>query len=433
MQQKLRILTSLISFCALITLLAPISHSQTIEKIVAVVDDNVVLASEMNSRVEAIMFRYQETGTEIPPIAILEQQVLDQLIIERIQLDFARRIGIVISEEEMFGSFQNVAASNGMTVEEFSNVLVQQGGSVNEFLRDLNNDLTINELQRNIINQRIVVTDSEIDRFLDSEEGQFWQTPDYFLGHIQLDLAATASPEEVIAQQNLADDIYNQLQQGADFATLAVRHSSGPSAIEGGDLGWRKPAQFPKEISDVMLRAEIGDVTPPVRSAGGYHLMKVYDKRGGDAPQMVQQTSAQHILIQPNEIRTLEQAYALTLELRNRISSGESFEDLAAEFSDDVSNALKGGDLGWVFPGQMVAPFENAMNLTLEGEISDPVETEFGRHLVKVNERKDVDVTDVVMRNQADSMIRSQRFEEELDIWHQELRSESFIQIVDND
>ncbi len=409
---------------------ASLSLSQTVEKVIAIVDDNVVLVSELDTRIQSVIKRYQETGTEIPPLEILTNQLLEQLIMERIQLDLAARLGFNISEEDIFATYESIAASNGMSPEEFAAMLAQEGTTVTQFLRDLRDEITLTELQKAAVDDRIIVTEAEIDSFLNTAEGKFWQSPDYFLGHIQLSLGSTASPEEVLTQQQTADEVYNLLQEGEDFRVLATRYSGGQSAYEGGDLGWRKPAQFPSELAEAIAKTEPGDVTPPVRSSGGIHIFKVYEKRGGDARQMVQQTQAQHILVQPTEIMTPAGARELIFEIHQRLKSGESFEDLARQYSDDVSNALKGGDLGWVYPGQMVSRFEDAMNLTPVGDISDPVETEYGWHVVKVNERKDVDVTDQVMRNQAASLIKNQRYDEELDIWLQEIRNEAFVQIV---
>lgn len=408
------------------------SQAQNIDKVVAIVDDDVVLASELNSRVNAIKARFVNEPEQLPPDSVLREQVLDRLISESIQLQMATRGGIFISDDQVSQSFTQLAQNQGLTPNQLMTELSNQGESVTSVMRDLRRELTLQQVQQARVNSRIYISDAEVDTFLRSAEGQFWQQPSLNLRHIQFSLTSNASPSEVSTAQNLSRTVMDKLEQGEKFDALAVQYSGGPTALDGGQIGWRRAVEFPAEISEALENATIGMITEPVRSSGGIHIFKVEDIRGGDQAEMVQQTKARHILIKPNEIRSNEDARELVAELRERIlNDGESFEELAKEYSEDISNSLKGGDLDWVYPGQMVAPFETAMNATEVGEVSAPVETRFGWHILRVDDRREVDMSSNIMRNQARNVLRSQRYPEELDLWTREIRSDAFVSIVE--
>ena len=407
------------------------AQAQRVDKIVAIVDDDVVLASELDSRINSVKARLADQSGQLPPENILRAQVLEHLVNENIQIQLAQRGGIHISDEQIDQSFAQFAAGQGLSSEQLLRELNNQGKSLTAVMRDLRRELTLQQIQQAQVNRRIYISDAEVDNFLKSAEGQFWQKPSLNLRHIVFTLASNVGPSEVSTAQNLAKTVSAKLGQGEDFATMAVQYSNGPTALEGGHIGWRRAIEFPPEIGEALEGAEIGTITRPVRSSGGIHIFQVLGIRGGDEAEMVQQTKARHILIKPNQIRSADESRDIAASLRERILAGESFDDLAKEHSEDISNSLKGGDLDWVLPGQMVPSFEAAMNATEAGDISEPVETRFGWHILKVDDRREVDMSSDIMRHQARNVLRSQRYPEELDLWTREIRSDAFVSIIE--
>lgn len=403
---------------------------QHLDGIAAIVDDGIVLESQIEMRMQAIKQRFAGSGGQLPSDEVLREQLLDRLILEELQLQMASRGGIRISEAELTNAIQRVAASNGMSGDEFINSLAAQGENVNEIVLEIRNEMILQQLQQIQVSQRIFISEAEVTNFLNSEEGRFWTAPDYNLQHILLPLTANASPQAVLAAQQSVNEIQQSLAEGGDFSALAVQYSGAPNSLEGGNLGWRKAAEFPPEIADQLSASSAGEVTRPIRSAGGIHIFKINEVRRAEDMSMVQQTHSRHILLSPNEIRSEDETRQLADELYTRLTEGESFEELAESYSEDISNALRGGDLGWATPGQFVPEFEQTMNATPIGELGGPVRSQFGWHIIKVEDRRQVDMTDDLMRQQARNLLANQRFDEELDLWLRELKSDAFIEIL---
>jgi len=406
------------------------AQPEEIDGIVAIVDTDVVLRSELSTRFEAIKGRFAGNTTQLPPDDILRAQVLDHLILERIQLTTAARFGIQVLDDEVTQSFSELAVRNNLTEQQLLSRMVESGESPSGIFRDIRNELTVQKLQQALVNQRIFISDGEIENFLNSSEGQLWAAPSLNIQHILIPLSGDASPADVSSAQTLAASVYEKLQTGSDFGTLAVQFSSGPSALKGGSLGWRRAVEFQPELAKVLQNAEIQTPTQPTRAAGGLHIFLVHDIRGGTEAEFIQQTETRHILLKPNTIRSDEETKQLAQELRERALNGEDFSDLAHEYSEDISNAMNGGYLDWVLPGAMVPSFEQAMDSTAEGDISQPIKTQFGWHILRVEARRDVDMSTDIMRNQARNVLQNQRFEEELDLWQRELRSDAFVSII---
>lgn len=410
------------------------AQGEQIDRVIAIVDDSVVLSSELETRLQNVKARFADQPQQLPPDEELKEQLLERLIIETIQLQLAQRFGISPTEEQVNQSFAQMANSQGMSPEEMISQIQAQGESVTSIMRGIRRELTIQQLQQAAVNDRIEITDAEIDNFLRSTEGQFWQSSSLNLQHIQINLASNADPGQVASAQGTADAVIENLEAGQPFENMAVQYSNGPTALDGGNIGWRRLMEFPQEIREALEETEVGGYTEPVRSSGGLHIFKVLDERGGmSQQQMVEQTKTRHILLMPNEIRDNEETRELAESLRQRVLDGESFEDLAAEYSEDISNSLKGGDLGWVLPGQMVPPFEAAMNETEVGEVSPPVETRFGWHILLVEDRREEDMSDNIMRNQAYGVLHNQQFPEELDLWLREIRGDAFVSILNQE
>lgn len=420
---------------ALLILLAlPLTiQSQELDRIVAIVDDGVVVKSQLDERVVAIQQRFADDPTQLPSVDILREQIIERLIIEEVQLQLAARSGVRAGDAQIDQAFAELAQSNGMQPQAFLNELSSLGdGSVTKIIRDLQNELTIQQLQQIQVPNRIQITEAEVDLFLESAEGQMFSAPELLLGHIFLAVPSTAGPGEISLAEETAAILIREYEAGADFSNLAVQYSSGPSALEGGQLGWRRAIEFAPELGAAMAEVDIGELVGPVRGAGGFHMFLVEDIRGGNVATMIQQTKTRHILIRPNEIRSAEDAKELIELIHKQLVDGESFEELARIYSDDVANALDGGDLGWVLPGSMVGEFEEATDNTATGEFSDPVLTAFGWHVLLVEDRRDVDMSNDMLRQQATNVLGGQRFEEELDLWIREIRSEAFIQILED-
>lgn len=413
----------------LILLASPaLSQLRLLDSIVAIVDNDVVMASELEERVDAIYQRIQESGTEAPPREALIPQVLDRLILERIQLDIARRAGVHVSDEEINGTLVSIAQSEGLTPEQFLQTITSQGLSIAALREQLETEMLLARVQQSQVNRRIYISEQEVNNFLASDEGRNFVSPDVNLGHILLPLSSAASLDEVQATSDKANMILERIAAGDDFRNLAITHSADQSALQGGDLGWRKMAELPDVFIAPLTDLQPGQVTNAIRSNAGLHILKLYDKRGGEQ-QLIQQSKARHILLKPNEIRDDEATYAKLAEIANSIRAGEPFAEMARQHSEDLGSALSGGDLGWSLPGKFVPEFEQVMETIPLNEVSEPFRSQFGWHILQVTERRDQDFSEDIMRHQAENILRQRKFESEQQIWLQEIRDEAFVDI----
>ena len=416
---------------ALIILLVSLQASaqiKVLDKIVAIVDDDVVLKSELDQRMDAIVAQLTQSGTQMPPEKILEQQVLERLISERLQLTMGYDSGVRISDEELNQAIARVAASNKISVAQYIEQVALQGSSISAMRGEIRNELTIMRVQQGKVMRRIRISEQELDNFLKSEEGRFVTSPDVNIGQILLSISSDSNRKSIDQVVGRADLLFNQIDQGADFRAIAIANSADQSALQGGDLGWRKMAQLPGVFIDAVEKLDIGEVSQPIRSAAGYHLIKLYERRGGEE-QLVEQHFARHILIKPNQIRDQKTTINQLNELRKRSIAGEDFAILAKEFSEDPGSALSGGELGWSTPGMFVPEFEQTMSTIAVNDISEPFASQFGWHILQVTERRQQDFSSEILRNKAQSMLRQRKYEEELQVWLQEIRDEAFIEI----
>jgi peptidyl-prolyl cis-trans isomerase SurA len=293
---------------------------------------------------------------------------------------------------------------------------------------EIRNELTIMRVQQGKVMRRIRISEQELDNFLKSEEGRFVTSPDVNIGQILLSISSDSNRKSIDQVVGRADLLFNQIEQGADFRAIAIANSADQSALQGGDLGWRKMAQLPGVFIDAVEKLDAGEVSQPIRSAAGYHLIKLYERRGGEE-QLVEQHFARHILIKPNQIRDQKTTINQLNELRKRSIAGEDFAILAKEFSEDPGSALSGGELGWSTPGMFVPEFEQTMGTIAINDISEPFASQFGWHILQVTERRQQDFSSEILRNKAQSMLRQRKYEEELQVWLQEIRDEAFIEI----
>lgn len=420
--------TATLAACALLVSLSATAQIELLDKVIAIVDDDVVLQSELNQRVATVYAQIQQSGTQAPPQDILLQQVLERLISERLQLNIAYSAGVRIPDEELNAAMGRIAAGNQLTMEQYVEQVHSQGQTIAAVREEIRNELTLMRVQQGKVMRRIRISQQELDNFLNSEEGRFLTSPDVNIGQILLSVPSSASTAEADKVLAKAKDLQAQISSGVDFRQLAIANSADQSALQGGDLGWRKMAQLPGVFIDAVEDLAVDEVSQPIRSGAGYHLLKLYERRGG-GEQLIEQHFARHILIKPNQIRDQETTVSELNKLRDRALAGEDFAGLAKEFSEDPGSGLKGGELGWSTPGMFVPEFEQTMNSIAVGEISTPFSSQFGWHILQVTERRKQDFSDDILRNRAENMLRQRKYEEELQVWLQEIRDEAFIEI----
>lgn len=417
--------------CTMLVSLSATAQIQLLDKVIAIVDDDVVLQSELDLRVASVYAQIQQSGTQPPPQEILLQQVLERLISERLQLNIAYSAGVRIPDEELNAAMARIAAGNKMTMEQYVEQVHSQGQTIANVREEIRNELMLMRVQQGKVMRRIRISQQELDNFLNSEEGRFLTSPDVNIGQILLSVpssASTADADKVLAK---AEDLQAQIAAGVDFRQLAIANSADQSALQGGDLGWRKMAQLPGVFIDAVEGLAVNQVSQPIRSGAGYHLLKLYERRGG-GEQLIEQHFSRHILIKPNQIRDQETTIGELNKLRDRVLAGEDFAELAKEFSEDPGSGLKGGELGWSTPGMFVPEFEQTMNSIAIGEISAPFSSQFGWHILQVTDRRKQDFSGDILRNRAENMLRQRKYEEELQVWLQEIRDEAFIEIKES-
>lgn len=406
---------------------------RSLDHIVAVVNEDVITQTELERRIGMIKGQLAQRNVSLPPADVLQRQVLDRLLLERLQLQLAERSGIRVDDERVSQVISNIARENRLTLPQFREVLQRDGFGFAEFRENIRNEIMITQLRQRQVENRIEVSDQEIDNQLDSLRNRQELDQEYRLGHILVAVPEAATPDEIAAAREKAEQLLGQLKEGADFARTAVAHSQGQQALEGGDLGWRKAGQLPGIFAEMVARMEPGELGELVRSASGFHIVKLLETRSGEV-HIVPQTQARHILIQPNRIVSDSDARRRLETLRRRIvEGGEDFAALAREHSDDKGTASNGGGLGWTSPGQLVPEFEQAMNRLAPGEISTPFRTQFGWHIVQVISRRNQDETEQVQRSRAEEMVRERKLDEALANWLRQLRDEAYVELrLDN-
>lgn len=405
-----------------------IAAPQKLDRIAAIVGKNVVTVSELNNRIEEIKGRPDAEKIKLPPDDVLRKQVLDHLITETLQLASANRFGVKISPEQVNAAMANIAQKNRMSLEQFEAMITKDGLSPTVMRQRLHREMTVQQVQRGVVTQRIKVSDLEIENFLKSADAKFWISPEYHIGHIMVGLSPSPSAEEVSQAEAKINAIYSELQQGADFAATAIAKSNAQDALNGGDIGWRKSADLPSLFAELVADMSVGSLSKPARSPAGFHILKLLDKRS-DANQVVTQSKVRHILVKTSAVMTDEEAKAKLLKLRADITAGADFAKVARDNSEDIGSMLSGGDLGWSNPGMFVPEFEAQIKTATVGPISDPFKSQFGWHILQVTERRQEDMTQEVLQRKAANILTSRRFEDELQVWLMELKEDAFIDI----
>ena len=407
-----------------IVLAAPIP----IDRVVVIVDEDIIMASELEEKVTFFRNDIAKRSNQLPPENILRQQVLERLILESIQLQLADRAGLRVDDTSLNKTIERVAQQNNMTTKQFRQAIESEGQSYHEIREQIRRDFLISELRQKIVGRRIRITDQDVKTFMASDIGQVQTAANYRLGHILIAFPVKKDAEAIEITHAKANKIQNMLIAGSNFQEVAIEFSSGQNALEGGDLGWRNTAQLPSLFVEQVKSMKINDISKPIRDSSGFHIIQLIDKKGGDS-HLVKQTRARHILIKPNEIRSLDESESLAKKIRNEILDGEEFGGLAKTFSEDPSSARNGGELDWVSPGTLVPEFEKIMNTIKIGKISEPFLTQYGWHILEVLERRKKNMSKEYQVNQARSFLSKRRYQEELESWIREIRQEAYVEI----
>lgn len=413
-----------------ITLLWPAAGvmAQSLDAIVAVVNDDVVVQSEVEHETSLVIPQLQQEGTAVPPPDQLRKQVLERLILKRLQQQRARVLGITVDDATVLEALSSIAGRNGLSIEELQATLEAGGIRFADFREDTRMQILTSRLQNQEVVRNIQVTDQEVDRFLAREADSLIPREQVRLSHILVALPDNPTPAQEAAAEKKANGLLTRIRGGADFASVAAAQSDGRTALEGGDLGWFEMAAVPSLASDLAYSLGKGEVSGLLRSPSGFNIIKLVDIKGG-APDSVTQTNARHILVRTNELVSEEDARTRLNQLRQRIQGGDDFATLAQAHSDDTGSALKGGDLGWVSPGDTVPEFEEVMDALTPGQVSEPFESPFGWHIVQVQERRSQDTADDLLRLKAREAIQRRKAEEATEAWLRQLRDEAYVEV----
>lgn len=406
---------------------AALNVAGALDRIVAVVNENVITELELTAELVRVKDQLRIQGNAIPADDVLRSQLLERMILREIQLQIAERRRIRVNDDNLNQALAQVAAQNNLSLEQFRQALERQGLDYNAYREDMRKEITVGQLQRREVHNRITVTDQEVDDFLANQALSDSPNTEYHLGHILVALPEAASSNQVAEARDRVNKLLSDLRAGADFKQTAIAHSDGQQALEGGDLGWRRAAGLPTLFADKVVKMGKGDLSEPIRSPSGFHLIKLMDKRDVNESHIVKQTHARHILLREDKnnpdiiLRRIQM-------LKERLDAGEDFAELARANSEDSSSAIRGGELGWVNPGDLVPPFEKAMNQLPLNKVSEPVQTRFGWHLIEVLERRNHDSTRQVQRNKAREVIRARKVEPALETWLRSQRDDAYVE-----
>jgi peptidyl-prolyl cis-trans isomerase SurA len=398
-----------------------------VDRIVAVVNSEVITSGELAERVKVITQQLRQQGTPLPPAELLQKQVLERIITDRLQLQLAKETALRVDDLQLDRTVARVAEGNKMSLTQFRQALERDGIQFDKFREEIRNEILLSRLREREVDNRIVVTDNEIDYFLSQQAASPGVATEFNLSHIMLRLPDQASPEEVARQRARAEQVLAQLRGGAEFSKLAAGFSDAPDALQGGAMGWRSRDRLPDLYAQALDALKPGEVSGIVRSPAGFHLIKLIERRGGGLPAIVEETHVRHILVKTSEIVSEADARRKLENLRERIVNGADFSELAKLNSDDASS-IKGGDLGWIFPGDTVPEFERVMNGLKVGQLSEPFVSPFGWHLVQVLERRKTDVSGERKRQEARLTLRERKADEAYQEWLRQLRDRAFVE-----
>lgn len=430
----------LVVLAAAASLAAPVAGAQspqtaarapravTLDRVVAIVNDEALTQYEVDEQKRTVLAQMKAQHVTPPPGDVLDKQLLDRLITERAVLQYAKESGVRVDDTQVERTIQRIAQDNKLTPDEFRQALAKEGVPYAKYREDVRNEIVVQRVREREVDSRITVSDAEVDAFLATQKLQAGGDVEYRLAHILVIVPDQASPEQIEARRKRAEDALKQIREGADFAQVAAGYSDAQDALQGGALGWRSPARLPTVFAEKIATMKPGDVSDVLRSATGFHIVKLQETRNRNAPTVVEQTHVKHILIKVNEVTSEAEGKARIERIRDRIERGAKFDEQAKLNSEDAS-AVKGGDLGWISPGDTVPDFESTMNKLKIGELSQPVRTPFGWHLIVVEERRTQDVTAERQRDQARQALRQRKSDEAYQEWLRQTRDRAYVEI----
>ena len=403
-------------------------HGEMLDRIAAIVNDGLVLKSELDAQMDAVTKRLQEQKVELPSQSVLKQQVLDRLILQEIQSQHAKRVGLTVSDEQLNSALQEIASRNKIPFDQLPTALAAQGVDYKQYREGMRKELTLSTLRQRDVISHINVSPHELEQFLARQQTAA-ASDEFNVSHILLSLPEAATPQQLEEITHKAQDLSARAAKGEDFGQLAIANSNSQTALDGGQLGWRKGTQLPEFILQLVTKMKAGDVSQPVRTPSGFHIVKLNERRSGEAQVIINQIHVRHILMKTNELDDDETVRQKLSKLRERILKGEDFGGLASTNSADPGSAPDGGDLGWSGPGTFVPEFDKAIADLKANEISEPFKSRYGWHIVQMLGTRTYDSTDDVRRQRAFAAIRESKADEETELWLRRLRDEAFVEI----
>lgn len=404
------------------------AHAQSIDGIAAIVNDDIVLNSELDAAYYQVVQQLKQQGTALPPPDQLRKQVLERLLVQRLQVARAKASGIQVEDGAVNDTLTRIAQQNGMNLQQFRSALAAEGIDYLQLRQQIREEMLVSRLKQSMAESRVSVSPQDIDRFLESADAQGVSNTAYRLAHILVSIDSDAGADARQQARAKAEAILNKIRQGADFAQIAVTESDGQQALEGGDLGWRAAGGLPSLFSRIVPEMNIGDVSNLIAADNGFHIIKLTDKRSDDQVATITESHARHILLSPNEIRDEIGTERQAQNIYQQLKAGADFAELAREHSDDPGSANQGGDLGWTPPGVFVPEFERQLSELSPGEMSMPFKTAYGWHIVQLLNRRQKDGGDLARRARAREAIFSRKAAEEYELWLIQLRDEAFIE-----
>ena len=397
-----------------------------LDRIVAVVNDQVITRRDLDERVTTVLTQLRQQGTPLPPRDLLEKQVLERMIFNQVQLQYAKETGLRVDDATLEKTLSRIAEDSKLTPVQLRAALEKDGISFNKFREDIREEITIARLREREVDNKITIADSEVDNFLSTRQIQEGKTDEYHLSHILVSVPEQASPERLQERRARAEQALAQIKGGADFRQVAASFSDAPDAVQGGVLGWRETTRLPTIFADAVKGLNAGEISGVLRSPNGFHIVRVNERRGQGAPLIVSQTHARHILIKTSELVSESEAKERAVKLKERLDNNADFAELARLQSED-SSAARGGDLGWLSPGDTVPEFEKAMDALKPGQLSAAVRSPFGWHLIQVLERRNQDMSQQQQRLRARQALREQKADEAHQEWVRQLRDKAFV------
>lgn len=427
---KLLLSTMVFAFCAAPSTVLFAAEKRPIEKmdrIIAVVDQSVITEQEMLNRMESVKAQMIKKGVEVPPDEVLQKQILERLIVDSLQLQLATQTGIKVDDAQLDKTIERIAEQNNLTLPAFKKALEEDGTRFYKFREDIRNDIILARLRERDVDNKVNISEAEIDNYLTTQEKE-GDLDEFNISQILVRLPEDSSPEDIQKARIRTEQIMKALSEGMSFEKASANFSDAPNALEGGELGWRSGQQMPAQFLELVKMLQPGGVSRPIRSGTGVHILKLNDRRAGASTLIVDQTHVRHILLKPNEVLSDKEAKQKIEGIKERIDHGTPFQDMARQYSDDGS-ASSGGDLGWISPGDTVPVFEKTMAELAVNEVSAPIRSQFGWHLIQVLERRKQDMSKESKRLKARQEIRARKAEEAYNDWIHELRDKAFVEL----